>query len=81
MSNFQAIKNFQNALNDTTIMNLQLFWILYHRKNLLKSSYQKKYLLKFSYLENPKIENVKSKKILWFDLLRSGLGSELHNIY
>ena len=35
-----------------------------HQKNLLKSSYQKKYLLKFSYLKNPKIENIKPQKIL-----------------
>ena len=32
-------------------------------KNLLKSSYQKKYLLKFSYLKNPNIENIKPQKI------------------
>ena len=43
--------NLQTVLNTT-------------KKTYLNQATKKKYLLKFSYLKNPKIENVKPKKIL-----------------
>ena len=64
----------------------------YHQKKpYLNQATKKKYLLKFSYLTNPKIEKVKPKKSFNHPChlesrvlplgLRSGLGSELHDIY
>ena len=61
MPNFQTIKNFQKALNDITIMNLQIV-LNTTTKTYLNQATNKEYLLKFSYLKNPKIENVKPKK-------------------
>ena len=64
MLNFQAIKNFQKALlNDITIMNLQIV-LNTNKITFLNQATKKEYLLKFSYLKNPKIENVQPKKIL-----------------
>ena len=34
MPNFQAIKNFQKALNDITMTNLQIVWNNTKKKNL-----------------------------------------------
>ena len=93
MPNFQTIKNFQKALNDINIMNLQIV-LNTTTKTYLNQATNKEYLLKFSYLKNPKIENVKPKKILWSSIrlchlkleypplgLWWRLGSELHDIY
>ena len=63
MLNFQAIKNCQKALNKYNYHESSNCFE-YHQKNLLKSNYQKRHFLKFFYLRNPKIENVKPKKIL-----------------
>ena len=63
MLNFQAIKNYQKALNDILSRIFKLFWIP-PKKTYLNQATKKKYLLKFSYLRNPKIENVKPKKSL-----------------
>ena len=92
MPNFQTIKNLQKAWNDITITNLQMV-LNTTKKTYLNQATNKEYLLKFSYLINPKIKCQTHKNPLIIHQtmsleigvsplgLWSRLGSELHDIY
>ena len=55
MPNFQTIKNLQKAWNDITITNLQMV-LNTTKKTYVNQATNKEYLLKFSYLKNPKVK-------------------------